>query len=205
MPKQEAPLHQLIQFLPAGTYDAVVHYLVAYKIHLTITRQRKTILGDYQHRTRIHHHRISINGNLNPYAFLITLLHEIAHLLAFEQYGHTIQAHGREWKTIYAGLLKQFLESRLFPPDIETELLRSMKNPAASSCAEEGLIRILRQYNRQDNGFHLVEEIPDNAFFQLEDGRIFKKGKKLRKRFQCQEVSTGRMYLFNPVYEVEKI
>jgi hypothetical protein len=50
-----------------------------------------------------------------------------------------------------------------------------------------------------------VEEIPLNNFFMLKDGRIFQKGAKLRKRYKCKEVSTGRLYLFSPVYEVEEV
>ena len=205
MPKKEAPLHQLKNFLPSGTFDAVIHYLHFYKIHLTITRQRKTVLGDYRHQTHVSNHRISVNGNMNPFAFLITLLHEIAHLLAFEQHGNRIAAHGREWKNIYAGLLKQFLEHKVFPPDIESELIRSLKNPAASSCAEDGLIRVLRKHDANTNGYTLVEEILSNGLFKLDDGRIFKRGEKQRKRFKCVEVKTGRIYLFSPVYEVEEV
>ena len=83
MPKKEAPLHQLQQFLPPGTLDAVLHYLHEYKIHLTVAKERQSILGDYRHRTTDRNHRISVNGNLNKYAFLITLIDEIAHLLTF--------------------------------------------------------------------------------------------------------------------------
>ncbi len=203
MAKKEAPLQQLNDFLPSATYEAVAHYLHFYKIHLTITRQRKSILGDYRHSTQIKNHRISVNGNLNPFAFLITLLHEIAHLLTFEQFGNKISAHGKEWKNIYGNLLKQFLEHKIFPADIENELLRSLKNPAASSCAEDGLIRVLRKYDKNNNGYRLVEEIPADALFRLSDGRIFKMGEKQRKRFKCVEVMTGKVYLFSPVYEVE--
>ena len=32
---------------------------------------------------------------------------------------------------------------------------------------------------------------------------IFKKGKKLRKRYECMEVNTGKLYLFNQNAEVE--
>ncbi len=203
MAKKEAPLQQLNDFLPPGTFDAVSHYLHFYKIHLTITRQRKTVLGDYRHRTHINNHRISVNGNLNPFAFLITLLHEIAHLLAFEQYGNKIAAHGKEWKTIYASLLKQFLEHKIFPADIEYELMNSLKNPAASSCAEDDLIRVLRNHDKNNNDYRLVEELPSAALFRLASGQIFEKGERLRKRFKCIEVSTQRVYLFSPVYEVE--
>jgi SprT protein len=151
MPKQEAPLNHLNSFLPAGTYNAVEEYLRFYKIHLTVTRHRKSILGDYRHRTHFSNHRISVNGSLNRYAFLITLLHEIAHLLTFEKHSNRVMAHGTEWKTIYASLLKQFVENKIFPADIEKELLSSLKNPAASSCAEDDLIRVLRKYDTNTN------------------------------------------------------
>lgn len=205
MSRREAPIHQLQHYIPPGTYEAVLNYLRQYQVHLTITKERKSILGDYRHRTHIHNHRISVNGNLNVYAFLITLLHELGHLLTFEQYGHRVQAHGREWKMIYAQLLDQFLKNKIFPDAIEKELLISLRNPAASSCAEDGLIRVLRKFNASDSSNRLVEELANQALFRIDDGRIFRRGEKLRKRFKCTEVKTGKVYLFSPVYEVEII
>jgi len=202
MPKKEAPIETLQQFLPAGTYDTILSYLRQHKVHLTISQKRNSILGDYRHKTNYSNHRISVNGNLNSYSFLITLLHELAHLLTFEQYGNHVQSHGREWKLIYSKLLDHFLKNKLFPPDIEKELIRAMTNPAASSCAEDGLIRILRKYDLNGSIHKLLEELPASSLFRIEDGRIFKKGEKLRKRFKCKEVSSGREYLFSPVYEV---
>jgi len=203
MPKQEAPLHHLQTYLPPGTFDAVFAYLRQHKVHLTIAKERKSILGDYRHRTHHVNHRISVNGNLNVYAFLITLLHELAHLLTFEQFGNKVNAHGREWKTIYSQMLAQFLKAKVFPADIERELLLSLNNPAASSCAEDGLLRVLRKYDAKESHHRLVEELPVHSIFKTNDGRIFKKEEKLRKRFKCTEVKTGRVYLFSPVYEVE--
>lgn len=205
MPKKEAPLQQLNTFLPPGIYQPVEDYLRRFRIHLTIAKQRKSILGDYKHRTHVHNHRISVNGNLNPFAFLITLIHEIAHLLTFEQFSNKVDAHGMEWKNIYSMLLQQFLEHKIFPADIEKELMISLQNPAASSCAEDGLIRVLRKYDINNDGYKLVEEIPVNGLFKLEDERIFKRGEKQRKRYKCIEVNTGKVYLFSPVYEVEQI
>jgi len=203
MPKQEAPLHHLQTYLPPGTFDAVFAYLRQHKVHLTIAKERKSILGDYRHRTHHVNHRISVNGNLNVYAFLITLLHELAHLLTFEQFGNKVNAHGREWKTTYSQMLAQFLKTKVFPVDIEKELLLSLNNPAANSCAEDGLLRVLRKYDAKESHHRLVEELPVHSIFKTNDGRIFKKEEKLRKRFKCTEVKTGRVYLFSPVYEVE--
>ncbi len=211
MPKKEVPINHLQQYLPPGTGDAVTAYLHQYKVHLTIARERKSILGDYRHRTHAANHRISVNGNLNAFSFLITLLHESAHLLTFEQYGRRVQAHGREWKNIFGHLLQQFLSEgqngmhKVFPADVERELLLSLKNPAASSCAEDGLLRVLRKYDTNGSGFLLVEELPANSLFRIKGGRIFRKGEQLRKRFKCTEVKTGKVYLFSPVYETEPV
>jgi|SRR5438067_618900 len=203
MPKKEAPIDHLQKFLPPGTYDAALQYLQFYKVHLTVARERKSILGDYRHRTHFSNHRISVNGNLNKFSFLITLLHELAHLLTFEQHGNKVLSHGREWKMIYGQLLHQFVQNKVFPGDIEKELLSSLKNPAATSCAEDDLLRVLRKYDDAKSHNRLVEEIPANGLFRCNDGRVFKKGQKMRKRFQCTEIKTGKVYLFSPVYEVE--
>lgn len=203
MAKKEAPINALQQFLPPGTFEPVLHYLQQYKVHLTVARERKSILGDYRHRTQHDAHRISVNGNLNTYAFLITLLHELAHLLTFEQWGNRVQSHGKEWKGTFGKLLDQFIKHDVFPADIKAALLRSLHNPAASSCADEVLLRVLRSYDKKKEGIVLVEAVPEGVLFKTHDGRIFCKGPKMRKRFKCEEVATKRMYLFSPVYEVE--
>jgi len=205
MPKKEVPVNHLQQFLPPGTGDAVMAYLHQYKVHLTIARERKSILGDYRHRTHAANHRISVNGNLNQFSFLITLLHEIAHLLTFEQYRNRVQAHGREWKMIFGQLLQQFLQHKVFPEEVEKELLQSLKNPAASSCAEDGLLRVLRKYDSNAVATVLVEELPLHGIFRIKDGRTFRKEEQLRKRFKCTEIKTGKIYLFSPVYEIEPV
>ena len=205
MPKKEVPIGQLQEYLPPGTYEPVLGYLRQYKVHLTVARERKSILGDYRHRTHHANHRISVNGNLNPWSFLITLLHELAHLLTFEQFGNNVLSHGKEWKAIYVGMLAQFLQHHVFPADIETELVRSLQNPAATTCAEDGLLRVLRKYDTSESHLRLVEEIQTNELFRTHDGRVFKKQGKLRKRIKCIEIKTGRVYLFSPVYEVEAV
>jgi len=203
MPKKEVPLHSLQHFLPDGSYDLVIKYLHYYKVHLTIAKERKTVLGDYRHKTAYANHRISVNGNLNKYAFLITTIHELAHLVVFEEHGNRVPSHGQEWKTIYARLLKGFMETAVFPEDIHSELIASCRNPAASSCAEDDLIRVLRRYDKKDSNRKLVEELPAGAVFRLEDGKEFRRGEKQRKRYKCVEIRTGKVYLFSPVYEVE--
>lgn len=200
--KTEAPITTLESFLPTGSYEAVMQYLHTYKVHLTITRQRKSILGDYRFAINGKNHRISINGNLNPYAFLVTLLHELAHLVAFVKYGNRIDAHGSEWKHVYGEILQQFVLLNVLPDDIKAEIKVMMKNPPATSCAEEGLSRVLRKYDTKPASLILVEEVPLNQLFRTDDGRVFRRGNQLRKRIKCVEIKTGRTYLFSPVYDV---
>ena len=203
--KREAPLGTLNSYLPAGAYDTVMQYLQHYKVHLTITKERRSVLGDYRFAVHGKNHRISVNGNLNSFAFLITLLHELAHLVAFEKYGNRIASHGKEWKLVYGEILQQFLLLDLFPADISNEIKITMRSPAAGSCAEDGLIRVLRKYDQKQDQKKLVEEIDMNGSFQTDDGRIFKRGDHLRKRIRCLEINTGKIYLFSPVYEVTPV
>ena len=205
MPKQEAPLEQLRSYLPDNCLDEVVNYLFLHKVHLTISRKRQSILGDYRHAIPGRTHRISVNGNLNKYAFLITLLHELAHLFTHEQFGRRAQAHGREWKSEYSKILAQFLQKKIFPADIEHALMHSIKNPAASSCGDEKLLRVLNGYDKKKEGICLVEQLPEGSLFAIPGGRIFQKGAKIRKRFKCTEVKTGKLYLFSGMYEVELV
>lgn len=205
MANKEVPMIQLAQYLPDNTFDEVMAYLNHYKVHLTIARSRKSVLGDYRHKGDSKNHRISVNGNLNKFAFLITLLHELAHLLTFEQFGNRVNAHGREWKTIYGNVLAKFLEKKIFPEDIEKEILKTLKNPGASTCSEEHLQRVLMRYDEKKEGYALVEQLPEGAIFSIKDGRLFQKEKKRTKKFLCKELKTGKKYLFSAIYEVRQI
>ena len=205
MPKQEAPILQLQSYLPEGSFDEVLYYLQHHKVHLTITRKRQTVLGDYRHAAAGTTHRISVNGNLNKYAFLITLLHELAHLFTHDKFGHKVMAHGAEWKNEFSKVLARFLLKKVFPADIEKTLLRTLQNPSASSCGDEKLLRVLHAYDTKKEGTHLVEQLAEGTSFSIPGGRIFKKGEQLRKRIKCVEVKTGKLYLFSAVYEVTVI
>jgi SprT protein len=205
MSRTEHPLHALKTYLPENSFEQVAHFLQHYKVHLTITRQRQSVLGDYRNAVKGKNHRISVNGDLNKFSFLITLLHELAHLLAFEQYSNRVLAHGKEWKLIYSSLLKDFIKKKIFPADIEHALKDSVQNPAASSCAEEGLTRVLRRYDENKKDVVLLEEVPAGAYFKTTDGRIFRKNERLRKRFRCTEKNSGLTYLMSPLYEVKLI
>jgi SprT protein len=204
MPKKEAPLEYLENYLPAGASGKLLEYLHRYKVHLTITRSRKSILGDYRHATGRDHHRISVNGSLNKYAFLITLIHEIGHLITFQQYGNRVNSHGKEWKMAYRGVLEDFIRLKLFPPDLQNALLKSLHDLPASSCSDVNLTRVLKNYDAK-NKTVLVEDLREGTHFKTSDGKLYKRGRQIRKRIECMALRSGKLYLFSPVYEVEPV
>ena len=206
MPKLEAPINLLEQFLPEGTYKKIAFFFRDYPIHLSITHYRLTVLGDYRNPVKGEKvHRISINGSLNPYSFLITLLHELAHMLTFIKHQHRVQPHGQEWKQIFAELLSKFMGKSIFPEDVEDALNNSLSKITASTCSDPNLYRALKKYDRRKKMMRLVEDIPFNQNFQTHDGRVFQKVEKLRTRFRCKEVDTGYMYLFPAIAEVKML
>ena len=165
MPKEEHPFSALASYLPQGSFNMVMHYITQYKVQLTITKSRKTILGDYRHATNHKGHRISVNGNLNSYSFLITILHELAHLFTFERYDNRVASHGKEWKNEFRNILSEFIQQKFFPEEIESALLQSQHNPAASSCADTHLMRVLNKYDIKKDNHFFVEQQPNNALF----------------------------------------
>ncbi len=208
MPVTEHPMQALAAYLPDNTFEPVVKYIHHYKVHLTVSKKRKSVLGDYRHAGGWGaNHKISVNGNLNKYEFLITLLHELAHLLTFEQYRNKVEPHGKEWKNYYSKLLVDFVQRKVFPEDIEQALQKSIINPAATANGETDLMIVLRRYNthQQRPGFVLIDTLPESTYFITDKGRIFKKGAKRRKRIECTEVKTGLRYSFSSLSEVKPV
>ncbi len=202
----EHPLKELARYLPDGSFDYVVKYLYQYKVHLTVARSRKSVLGDYRHAYQGNNHRISVNGNLNAYEFLITLLHELAHLLTFEQYKNRVEAHGKEWKATYSRLLVEFVGLGVFPPEIVVALKQSIISPSATANGETALLMVLRKFNTtQKPGFCFIADLPLGALFILSNGKIFKKGELRRKRYICTELKTGLVYTVSAITEVKRV
>lgn len=204
--KKSVSFSFLANYLPEGTFDMVYAYIQTHRVELTITRERLTVLGNYRNSTPSSNHRISVNGNLNKYAFLYTLLHEIAHLLVFNQHAHRVASHGIEWKMQFRAVLKQFLQLNIFPEDIRNAIEQSLENLAASSCADAAIIRVFRNYDEQKSSLELfVEDLELDDYFIIKGGRLFKRGEKIRTRYKCLEVHTKKIYLFSPVAEVYKM
>lgn len=193
--------NQIHNYIPEAAIIAVDELLKKEWLLVKIKKERKTRHGDYR-QLPDGKHQITVNSNLNKYRFLMTLIHEIAHLEAYQNFGRFIKPHGREWKQTFQYLMLPFLRPDIFPNELLPILANHFKNPKASSDTDAELALALKQYD-EPNDKTFVFEVPEGVTFKLYNGRIFKKGVKRRKRFECMELQTGKLYLFNPNAEVE--
>ena len=195
----------LSKYIPQQAVDACVQWIVEYNIHLKITRTRASKLGDYRPSQGRFSHEITVNHDLNPYSFLITYVHEVAHLLAESQGRRRIAPHGPEWKSVFSQLLSRFDNQGVFPPDIAGALRAYIRNPSASSCSDHDLLRALRRYDKPESGVRHLEDLPPQSLFTLNasrSGQVFRKGKKIRTRFHCLEVNSQKEYFVSALAEV---
>lgn len=193
----------LAKYIPEHAVKPVFDLIVANQVHLKIVNERQTRHGDYR-RALNGKHEITVNASLNKYRFLITLIHEISHLVAFEKFGRHIKPHGNEWKYTFQRLMIPFIRPEIFPSMILPLLARHFKNPSASSDTDTTLSLALKQYDSNSDK-NYVFEIPYGSVFRIKNGKVFKKIAVRTKRFECLEISTGKTYLFNPNAEVELI
>lgn len=191
----------LSKYLPEHAVKPVFELIVSNEVHLKIVNERVTRHGDYRKAVN-GKHEITVNANLNKYKFLITLIHEISHLVAFEKFGRNIKPHGDEWKYTFQRLMIPYIRPEIFPSQLLPLLARHFKNPTASSDVDATLSLALKQFDQQNDNNYIFE-LPYGSQFRIHNGKIFTKGALRTKRYECVEVSSGRMYLFNPNAEVE--
>ena len=187
----------LEKYLPAAALQSCFDLIKSQNVHLKIVNKRKTRHGDYRQLPN-GSHVITVNATENNYRFLITLIHEIAHLVAFQRYDLRIKPHGVEWKQTFIELMKPFLNERIFPQRLLPVLHHHFKNPKASSSTDHLLDKALMQYDIKSNDKQLLSELPLGSIFAYGKGRWFQKGKKRIKRFECTELDSKRVFLFQP-------
>lgn len=164
-----------------------------------IKKARQTKLGDYRYDHEIDRHIISINNDLNAYSFLVTYLHEVAHLVAFKKYGNRIMPHGVEWKKCFKEVAQPMLTDKVFDERVLAVLNKYFSNPKASSCSDPTLYNILRKFD--SSPALQLKDIKIGEDFQF-NKRIFRKLEKKRTRSVCLEVKTGRKYAIAEIAEI---
>lgn len=192
------------KFVPKAYAAYLVDLLFMAKVNFKITKPRSTKHGDYRPPHNGKTHRITVNGDLNPYAFLITAIHEFAHMTTHIKHGRNVRAHGPEWKVEFRKLLLPVLESEELPKNIHNALVRSINNLKASSCTDKNLYRALKEYDDSSKNSVLLEQLMNNQKFKL-GKKTFQRGILRRSRFICKELTTGKKYLVSALAEVEPV
>ena len=190
-------------FIPLAAQDKVSDLLNHEPVLVKVVKKRRTKHGDYR-KLPSGKIQITVNENENPFRFLITLLHEIAHHIAFQEYGFRIAPHGREWKNTFNSIAQPFLLSSIFPSPLLEVFQHHLKNPKASSDTDIQLSLALKSFDPLTHK-KAIFELPAMAKFKLDNGRVFQKGRKQRKHYLCTELSSGKSYLFQPTAEVDQM
>ena len=115
----------LEKFLPENTLPFLKKWFGDYPCHLKITKNRNSKLGDYR-KLPDKSHQITVNGTLEPQLFFFVLTHELAHLIAFEQFGRRISPHGTEWKNTFREMLLESIN--VYQEDLKPIILKFSKS-----------------------------------------------------------------------------
>ena len=207
-PLDTCPARQLLTpYIPPAALSHCVEQWNTYPFELRIVRARSGKLGDYRYRkTRegLVTHIITVNHNLSPYAFLITYLHEVAHLVTFREHGLRIRPHGKEWQRSFRTLLLPILNEQVFPVDLLTVVRHYARRPRATAHADPQLAIALRQHGTVTDGRVLLSQVPVNQRFSFRD-KVYVKEKVRRTRSLCREVTSGKAYLIIETALVESL
>ena len=194
-------------FLPEGSVELVCEKLRAYPHHLVITPPRSTKHGDFKADSKTGRLELTVNGNLNPYAFLVTLMHELAHLITHVEHGWHVKPHGDEWKSAFKRTLGPFLRRNIFPEDLQLAIHGYLQNPGATSCSDHTMAKVLARYDKKSHpDICMVDDLhKGEKFLYGREKRKFERGLKVRTRYQCKCLDTGHLYLFHPLTKVMRI
>ncbi len=200
MTQEEQYKATLGRYLPAPSVTLIFNFLNGHSVHFHITRQRTSKLGDYRMpQPRHDYHEISVNGDLGPNMFLLVLLHEMAHLEVFIQYGKRVQPHGHEWQEVYRHLLLQYFRAGCFPPETTPLFVKYTASVPLNRAAGDALERELKSIDSPDGAPKelLLCDLPIGSRFRLKNGKelLLRSVEKRRTRYRCADENSRQNYL----------
>ena len=191
----------LNRFVPAEACAYCASLWEKHPFSFKVTRSRRTKLGDYRYDPRSGHHTITVNGTLNSYAFLVTYLHEYAHLLVRKRF-EEVKPHGKEWKKCFQEVMEPVLNQNVFPDSVLDVLREHMRNPMASSQADPKLAVALHELNKEQNGAVPLMSLKLGDSFVYRNS-AYQRREQRRTRVVCTQLETGKNYLFSASVFVE--
>ena len=194
----------ILELIPEASHELVKPLIFEKHLNIKIVKVRKTKHGDFK-KLRNGSNQITLNHINNKYRFLITLIHELAHFKVYKNIKKRVNPHGVEWKNTYKLLMLPFLNNKIFPNDILSKLATHIKNPSASTDSDTNLVVALNKYDYFNDNKIFLNDLSEDCLFEFDQGKVFLVKRKLRKRYICKELSSGREYLFSPVARIKSI
>ena len=96
------------------------------------------------------------------------------------------------------------LNTKVFPIGLLFLLLKHFKNPMASTDGDFNLVIELDKFDFQKEKSYIFE-FKEGTKFEIPNGKRFILGLRRRKRYECEEILTGKKYLFSAHAKVKKI
>ncbi len=174
-----------------------------FSFELKIKKSRQSKFGDFRFDPSRKKQTITINNDLNAYHFLITYLHEVAHLLTYQKHGHRVQPHGQEWKSNFKKVLKPTMNSKVFPQDLLAALNKHLASPKATSCSDPALYQALKRYDLNSEDELLLKAVVPGETFEF-NGQLYRKIEKRRTRSVCEQIATKKKYLISEIASVRR-
>jgi hypothetical protein len=183
------------------SYSLVKPIIKDFKGIIKLSKPRKSKLGDFRAQKN-GETSISINNDLKPDAFLVTLLHEIAHYYVYHLDTKIAKAHGEEWKNRFRNLISPFLDKDIFRTNVQLALKNQIASPKASCGAS---VELMKAFNPDLETRNTIEKLPFGCHFQLKNGKKFKLGVKRKTRYECSELNSGIIFTIHPLVEAKLI
>lgn len=183
----------LADHVPEASYAYCFQLWKQFQFEFKLRKSRVTKVGDFTcYPGKVP--RITINHDIDPYLFLITYVHEVAHLEVHLNHGNRIVSHGREWKNTFQKLMEPIINEEVFPPVLLNGLKKHLKNPKASTFSDSHFTKLLRTFDVRQQNVILLSQLPEGSVFGFQ-GKWFKKGKLRRTRVECKELKSRHNYL----------
>lgn len=190
----------LQKYLPENTLPYLKTWFGEHYIHIKITKARNSKLGDYR-KMPDKSHQITINSTLQPQLFFFVLTHELAHLLAFENFGNRISPHGSEWKNTFRTMLLESIS--IYSEDLKPIILKFSKAPKANFMSSPDLVKYFHIENYEDETSYIEDLETEDRFIYRKQTYIIE-GKR-KKNYICLNLDNGKRYIFKPLARVEKL
>ncbi|UOE41140.1 transcription elongation protein SprT [Chryseobacterium suipulveris] len=191
---------QLERFLPENALPFLRKWFGEHYIHIKITRERNSKLGDYR-RMPDKSHKITINATLQPQLFFFVLTHELAHLLALENFGRRIAPHGAEWKHTFREMLLESIA--IYSEDLRPIILKFSRSPKANFMASPDLVKYFHIENVDDETSYVDDLEIGDRFIYRKQTFVIKEKRKIN--YLCKNLDNGKAYIFKPLARVEKL